>query len=63
MKTAHDFTIIPEPSGKTPNFGPMASSFARAIEEAFDADGNFNDQALEAEFQEWIKAKAGKEIA
>ena len=47
--------IVAEYSGKPPNWKPMASAFARVIEEAIDADGTFKDLALEAEFQEWMK--------
>ena len=55
--------IITEYSGKMPNWGPMASAFARAIDEALDADGNFKDPKLDAEFQEWLKDKERKERA
>ena len=55
--------IITEYSGKMPNWGPMASAFARAIDEALDADGNFKDPELNAEFQEWLKDQERKEIA
>ena len=32
-----------EYNGVEPNWGPMASAFARAIDEALDVDGNFKD--------------------
>ena len=57
MKGSTSYKIVAEYSGKMPNWGPMASAFARAIEEAIYADGNFKDPALEAEFQEWIREK------
>ena len=55
--------IITEYSEKMPDWGPMASAFARAIDEALDADGNFKDPKLDAEFQEWLKEKERKERA
>ena len=61
MKAAHEFKIVAEYSGKPPNWKPMASAFARAIEEAIDADGTFKDLALEAEFQEWMKERREKD--
>ena len=53
--------IVAEYSGKPPNWKPMACAFARAIEEAIDADGNFKDLALEAEFQKWMKERREKD--
>ena len=61
MKAAHGFKIVAEYNGQTPNWKPMASAFARAIEEAIDADGTFKDLALEAEFQEWMKERREKD--
>lgn len=63
MPTDKKFTIRAEYSGKMPNWGPMASAFARAIDEALDDDGNFKDPKLDAEFQEWLKDKERKERA
>lgn len=52
-----------EYTGVEPNWGPMASAFARAIDEALDDEGNFKDPKLDAEFQEWLKEKERKEKA
>ena len=61
MKAVHEFKIVAEYSCKPPNWKPMARAFARAIEEAIDADGTFKDLALEAEFQEWMKERREKD--
>ena len=49
-----------EYTGNEPNMKPAASAFARTIREATAADGTFKDPDLEAEFQQWIRARKEK---
>ena len=49
-----------EYTGKEPNMKPAASAFARTIRAAVTADGTFKDPELEAEFQQWIRARKEK---
>lgn len=63
MPAKAEMIIKAEYTGHEPNLKPAASAFARMIKRVTNADGTFADSVLEAEFQEWMKAKAGKEIA
>lgn len=63
MPAKAELTIKAESTGHEPNLKPAASAFARMIKKMTNIDGTFTDPELEAEFQEWMKAKAGKEIA
>lgn len=63
MPAKAELTIKAESTGYEPNLKPAASAFARMIKKMTNIDGTFTDPELEAEFQEWMKAKAGKEIA
>lgn len=63
MPANADLTIRAEYTGHEPHLKPAAGAFTRMIKKITNSDGTFTDPELEAEFQEWIKAKAGKEIA
>ena len=63
MPAIAEMTIKAEYTGREPNLKPAVSAFVRLIKSVTNADGTFTDPELEAEFQEWMKAKAGKESA
>ena len=46
-----------EYTGNEPNMKPAASAFARLMKQAVNADGTFKNPDLEAEFQQWIRAR------
>lgn len=52
-----EMEIRAEYTGVDPDIKPAAHAFARMIKNAVNADGAFADPELEAEFQEWLKAK------
>ena len=58
----NDLKIVTEYTGKDPNLRPAASAFARLIMQVTNPDGSFSDPDLEAEFQQWMKDKDGKEM-
>ena len=60
MSTDKELTIHVEYTGNEPNMKPAASAFARTIMAAVTADGTFKDPDLEAEFQQWIRARKEK---
>jgi len=55
-----DMEIRAEYTGYDPDLRPAASAFARMFRNKVNPDGTFTDEALEAEFQEWIKQRQEK---
>lgn len=63
MPATKELTIRAEFTGEKPNLKPAAQALVRMIKKVTNADGTFTDPGLEAEFQAWMKARAGKESA
>ena len=60
MPACTEMTVKVEYTGTDPNLKPAASAFARLMKQAVNADGTFKDPDLEAEFQQWVRARKEK---
>ena len=62
MSTDKELTIRVEYTGENPDLRPAASAFVRLLRQVTIPDGSFSDPDIEAEFQQWMNDKNGKEM-